>query len=152
MFLKITSPDSVLFEWGIKKVVLPTESWEIWILPWHIPLVSIIKPWIVRIVPEQIDNNPFIKDSEYIFENEFSLTVSKWLIFVDWQNITVTVSSSDSSPDNSEQELQRMKENLAKQVEQLKLQWSIEEMDKIMISLQKIDADLKLMKKKGMMK
>lgn len=154
MFVKITSPDKIIFEWKIKKFIVPTESWEIWVLPWHIPLVSVVKTWIVKLLLEDnTDNNSFIKDSDFLFENDFlNISVSKWLIYVDWDNIVLAVSSWDSSIENTEEELENMKRNLENQIERIKTNWNIEDMEKIMVQIQKISADLKLIRKKWVMK
>lgn len=154
MFVKITSPDKIIFEWKVKKIIIPTESWEIWVLPWHIPLVSVVKPWIVKLLLEDnTDNNSFIKDSDFLFENDFlNISVSKWLVYIDWDNIVLAVSSGDSSIDNTEEELENMKRNLENQIEKIKTTWNIEDMEKIMVQIQKISADLKLIRKKWVVK
>ncbi len=154
MFLKISTPDRCLFEGKIKKVVIPTESWEIWILPWHIPLVSVVKPWIVKInLEEPTKYEHIIKDSDFLYQDEeLKMSVSKWLVFVDWENITITVSSTISSNKNDEELLLKMKQDLEKEIQELKLKWSIEDMERVLIDIQKISADLKLLKMRWMAK
>lgn len=153
MFLRISSPDWIIFEWNINKVILPTESWEIWILPWHIPLTSVVKPGIVKIFINEDHKDWFLKDKDFLYDNWcISLSVSKWLLFVDWDNVIVASSAASSSPKESSEILLEMKSNLEHEIQQLRAKWSIEDLEKALINLQKIDADLKLYKMKWIIK
>lgn len=149
MFLRINSSDKLVYEWEVKKVNIPTEAWEIGILPWHIPLVSVVSPGIVKFLPLVQPTHDMIKDSDFLFENdEMNISVSKWLVYVDWENILLVVSASTTSPKQSEEILLKMKKELEEEIEKLKIHWSIEDIEKVLISLQKITADLKLIKLK----
>lgn len=50
--IKIVTPDGVLCSEVAHKVNLQTESGEITILPDHIPLVSVLKPGLIRVTTE----------------------------------------------------------------------------------------------------
>lgn len=147
MYLKIMSPDALIFEWEVEKVVIPTMAGDIWILPHHIPLSSIIKPWIVRILPTDKNLDEFVKWTKFLFDNdEITLSVGKWLLYLDWQSVVMLVWLVTTVPISDEVALEEMKTNLEKEIEQIKIKWDIEEIDKAYLSLQKISADLRLYK------
>jgi len=50
--LKILTPEKIIYQDDISKLVVPTEVGEIGILPNHSPLVSIVKPGEIRIEKE----------------------------------------------------------------------------------------------------
>lgn len=54
--LKILTPEKIIYEDNVAKIVVPTESGEIGILPNHSPLVSILKFGEIRI--EKTDQDP----------------------------------------------------------------------------------------------
>ncbi len=144
MYLKVNSPDWIIYEWKIKKVLVPTETWEIGILKNHIPMVSVVKPWILKIEDEKKDEyEDFIKDWEYI-----NISVSKWLIFVWSETVSVVTSSSTKSPEHSNEVMENMKKELEEKVKNLRKQWSVEELETVLTSLEKIKADMQLLKKK----
>lgn len=153
MFLRITSPDWIIFEWSVNKATIPTESWEIWVLPWHIPLTSVVKPWIVKIYINEEHKDWFLNGKDFLFENGcINLSISKWLLFVDWESIIIATSAASSSPKESFEILSNMKSNLEHEIQQLRAKWSIEDLEKALMNLQKIDADLKLYKMKWIIK
>lgn len=138
------SPDALIFEWEVEKVVIPTMAGDIWILPHHIPLSSIIKPWIVKILPKD-KNAGFIKWTEFLFEEDMiTLSVGKGLLYLDGQNVVMLVWAVTTVPISDEAALEQMKKDMEKEIEQIKLKWDIEEIDRAFLSLQKITADLKL--------
>ncbi len=141
MFLKISSPSKVIYNWKVKQITLPTEKWIITVLPNHIPLVSVLKPWVVYIVPEENENK-----SWYVFtQNKISISVSKWIIFVDWKNIRIVTAVATTSPSSADK-LNKMKEELESKIKLLKKKWNIEDIEKALINLEKINADIKLQK------
>jgi F0F1-type ATP synthase epsilon subunit len=144
MHLKVNSPEKVIFDWKVEKVKVPTLDGEIWILPWHHPLSTIVKPGILEILSvDKLENTDFLLDDWKI-----NISISKWILFVSEENILLLVSSVTVNPKNTEKELIDMKESLSKEIELAKSRWSIEEIEKKMINLQKILADLKLSKLK----
>jgi len=141
------SPDALIFEWEVEKVVIPTMVGDIWILPHHIPLSSIIKPWIVRILPMDKNAHEFVKWTKFLFDNdEITFSVGKWLLYLDGQNIVMLVWIATTIPISDEVALENMKKEMEKEIHEIKTKWSIEEIDKAFLSLQKITADLKLYK------
>ena len=65
-------------------------------------------------------------------------------MFVDGETILVVTSAATTSPQQSEELLIKNKENLEKEIADLKARGSIEDMEKALLDLQKIHADLKL--------
>lgn len=57
--LKILTPEKVVYEDKVKKIVVPTESGEIGVLPDHSPLVSIVKTGELKIEKESNNIVPF---------------------------------------------------------------------------------------------
>ena len=96
MRLKISSPDKVIYEWFIDKITLPTESGDITVLPDQTPIVSALKPGIVKFTLEWWK-------SEHI-------SISKWMMFTDGKKIRIVTSSATSSPSETEEIL--IKENV----------------------------------------
>lgn len=133
MRLKISSPENVIYEWFIEKIILPTESWDITILPDQTPIVSALKPGLLRFIPEGK------KTIEHI-------SISKWMMFTDGKKIRIVTSSATKSPTESEEILLKEKQDLENKIKELKKSWSIEEIEKFTIKLEKINADLKLKK------
>jgi len=140
MLLKISSPSKVIYEWEVKQITIPTESGIITILPNHIPLVTALKPWIISLVPEKKPTS-----SEYLFsKNNISISVSKWMVFVDWKIIRIVTAVATTNLEDSEKKLHEMKKNLEEEIKLLKKKGSIEEIEKSLIKLEKINADIKL--------
>lgn len=139
MKLKISSPSKVIYEWEIKQISLPTESGIITILPNHTPLVTALKPGIVKISPEKTPSGEFI-----FSENTISLSVSKGMAFVDGKIVRIVTAVATTSPEESADTLKQMKEDLEDQIKLLKKKWSIEDIEKSLIKLEKINADIKL--------
>ncbi|MCF7831602.1 MAG: ATP synthase F1 subunit epsilon [Candidatus Pacebacteria bacterium] len=52
--LKIATPDRVVYDDIIERVTIPTQSGEITVLPFHIPMISVVKPGELRIVKDSI--------------------------------------------------------------------------------------------------
>lgn len=146
MLLKISSPESVIFDWKVEKATIPTESGDITILPDHMPLVSVIKPWLMTIWPSDKD---FSKNQNFIFSDEkITVSLSKWMVYVDGKSISVVTSIATSSPEWNEDSLNEMKKDLEDKIVELKKQWSIEEIERSLIKLEKIRADIKLVQLK----
>ena len=147
MYLKVNTPEGVIFEWNVEELVIPTQAWEIGILPGHIPLVSVVKPGIAKIKSKDIQNK-----SEFIWEEDFlNITVGKWLLFTDGKNILVTVSKSVVKPEQSMEILEKMKKDLEEEIKKLQAKGEIEDIDKALTMLQTIEAEIKLLKKKGLL-
>lgn len=144
MKLKIKSPQWTIFEWEIEKITIPTESGPITVLPQHTPLVSVVKPWVISIRPQDYTPGGTF---DYIFtDNKISISSSKGMVFIDGHNVSIVVSQADVSIERTDEELWSMKIDLEKKIIELRSQWSIEEVEKSLINLKKIEADLQLSK------
>jgi len=148
LYLKINTPEGQIFEGQIEQIVLPTEAGQIWILPWHIPLVSVVRPWIVKFIPkDQLNKDEFIFEQEWV-----NMSVWRWLVFTDWRNVILTVSKTVTKPENTIEVLEKMKEELKKQIEKLKAKGQLQELDKALLMMQTIEAEIKLLQKKWLLK
>ena len=56
------------------------------------------------------------------------------------------VASATTNPQNDEQVLQEMKQKLEAQIQQIRSEWDYEEIERAYLHLQKLSADLKLLK------
>jgi len=145
MLLKIASPEKRIYEGRVEKVTIPTEAWEITILPHHQPLSSVIKPWLLRLKPEQLDES----EGYIISQGEIAISLSKGVLFVDGENIIITTAAATTSPEESAEVLEQMKQDMQAQLEKIRVEGSVEDLEKAMINLQKITADLRLVKLKN---
>lgn len=144
MNLKITSLNEVLFDWLVSDVYIPTEAWLVWILPNHMPLTSVVVPWILKFTPVE-HNEAFVKSGQFIFDDEkINISVWRWLFFTDWWDVVVATSSATSSPAETNEMLEKMKNDVADKLSKLKEEWSIEEIEKAILEYEKITADIKL--------
>ncbi len=142
MQLKISSPEKLIFQWKIQQINLPSENGEIAILPNHAPMVIALKPGLIKVLPE--DN---VSESEFIFsKNTINISVSKGMAFTDGKLIRVVTSIATTNPKESEKTLDDMRQKLKKEIILLKQKWSIEEVEKSLIKLEKINADIMLSK------
>jgi len=144
MHLKISSPEKVIFDAQVKQVSLPTENGMITILPNHTPLVTSLKPGLIKIIPTEQPKGEFI-----FTDNIISLSVSKWMAFVDGHMIRVVTATATTSPSESVKTLEQMKMKLEASIKQLKQKGSIEEIEKSLVKLEKLNADIALSKIKS---
>ncbi len=146
MFVKITSADWEIFKGEAKKITVPTERGQITILPHHQPLVSVVVPGIVKIGVEDQE----LKKKFWISEQEedIFLSVSKWVLYVDGENVYILTSAASADVKQKLEVLEKMKQELEEELRKLKSKGSVEEIEKALINLQKISADIKLYKLK----
>lgn len=147
MLLKIISPSSVIYEGEVLKVLVPTVAWEIGILPHHIPLTSIISPWLVKFLPKEKHAPAFVEWATFLFEDDMiTISIGKGLIYLDGETVELLVNtaSTDVTPDKAL--LEKLKEDQEKEIELIKLKGDINAIEKAYLSLQQITADLKLHK------
>ncbi len=139
MDLKIVSTNWILYDGPALEVVVPTKDWEIWILPNHEVYAWVIKWGICKFKTKKTWD--FIKDGEYNI-------ISIWdgAVYTDWKKVDIAVSSANSSIEKSNEELEKMKINLEKEIEEIKAKWSIEDIEKALFRMNKLEADLKLKK------
>lgn len=139
MQLKLSSPNKIIFEWEVSQVILPTEIWDVIILPGHAPMVTALKPWIITLIPTwKIKNKDFITSKDWI-----SISISKWMVFVNDQIIKI-VTTLNPWTNKTERQLKEEKSKLEKKVRELRMSWSLEEIENTLNELEKINADLKL--------
>lgn len=146
MYLKVTSPDKTIFSGNIVSASIPTEIGEITVLKNHIPLMSILKPGIIQIQPEEVLTVSLVKDAQFLFkDHKIFLSVSNGLIYVDGANITILANDVTINPESTNEALQQMKKTLLQEVEQLKeTDSNSEEIQKKLTEIEKIGADIKL--------
>lgn len=145
MKLKIASTSKNIFEGDIKQITLPTEIGDVTILPGHAPMVTALKPGIIKIIPKKQ-----ISTSEFIFtKNTISISISKWMAFVDGKIVRIVTAIATTSLSESEKDLKAKKLKLEEDIQQLKKKWSLENIEKSLIQLEKINADIRLKKLKS---
>jgi len=140
MKLKIVSTEWVLFDQEVEEVIVPTKEWEVWILPEHALYAWVVQWWICKIKTSE-DKNDFIRKDEYNL-------VSIWngVVYTDWKQVSIVVSSANSKNNISNKELEEMKKKLEKEIEEIKAKWSLEDIEKALFKMNKIMADLELNK------
>lgn len=149
MLLKISSPNGVIFEGEIAKVTLPTEKGEITILPNHIPLITVVKSGLVKLVPLHHKQAELFKDGEYLFEEDkLVFSISKGIALIDGKSIKLTTGTATTSPQETDETLSAMKQDLQHQIKSIRAKGNMEEMEKIINQLEKVNADMKLNKLK----
>lgn len=147
MFLQINTPEWIIFEDKIEKITIPTQVWEISILKNHQPLISIVKPGIVKIKLHDDKREEFIKWTKFLFEDEW-LCLSIWsgFLYVNGTQIVILASTVTKEIQTDQEVLEKMKQEMEKQIEEIKSKWSLDEVEKAFLHLQKISADIKLYK------
>ena len=146
MYFHISSPDQTIYQGEVLQVTLPTPQGEITILPTHIPLISIVVPGIVKIKTEKIES-----DMDRIYDNDqIQISISKGLVYIDGSHISVLTSIATTNPQETQEVLLANKANLELKIQETNIETSPEEYENIMVELMKIQADLKLLKSKGM--
>lgn len=150
MLLEINTPEGKIFEGKIEKVMIPTKVGEICILKNHQPLVSIVEPGIVKIKVPKTQLQEFIKWTKFLFEDEWMcVSVWSWVLYVSWSEIIILTSTATSQLKTDEEVLKKMKIEMEKQIEEIKLKGSLDDVEKAFLHIQKITADLKLHKIKN---
>lgn len=137
MKLKISTPTKVIFQGEIEKISIPTENGNIKVMDWHPPMVTTVKPGIIRLWP--MEN--YVKVG-----NETYVSTSKWMVFIDGKVVRIVSAEATLAPEESENTLVQNKKIIEEKIKRLKTEWSIEEIEKALIKLEKINADLELKK------
>ncbi len=149
MHLKIASPEHPIYTGEIRQITIPTEMGEITVLPGHQPLTSVVKAGLITITPINMPEN---LDTYTIDNGQIVLSVSKGLLLVDGENIVVTTSAASTHAQHSEEILEQMKKDMQEQLDKITVEGNMEEFEKAMINFEKITADLRLTKLKGVSK
>ena len=146
MLLTLVSPQETIFEWEVEKVTIPTDLGIITVLPQHAPLWSIVQPGILSFVPKEKQEN-LLKKADFLFQDEqIHLSIWWWTLYVDWTDLVVLVSDITANPESDEETLEAMKKQLEKDIQEIRLKWDIESIEKSYLALQKLTADLRLKK------
>ncbi len=137
---KIISTEETLFEWEIEEIIVPTQEWEIGILPEHAMYTWVVKWWICKFKTNEKKDNFFQKD-------DFNV-ISVWdgVVYTDGKEVSIVVSSATTKNTLPNEELEEMKQKLEKEIEEIKAKWSIEDIEKALFKMNKIMADLELNK------
>ena len=138
MKLKIVSTNGILFEGDVDEVIVPTLEWEAGILPKHALYTAVIKWWICKIKTTKDDEN-LINQWDYKL-----ISVWNGVVYTNWEEVSLAVSSADSKIELSEEELEEMKKQLEKEIEEIKAKWSLEEIEKALFKMNKLLADIEL--------
>lgn len=147
MLLKIHTVHGVIFDGEVERVELPTKVGVLSILPHHNPLTAMITPWIVKFVPIEKRRSEFIADTEFLFEDEkITIAVGEGTIYTDWTAVILFVASATITPKSDREALQEMKENLEKQIKEIRASWNSDEIERAYLNLQKLTADMELLK------
>lgn len=146
MLLTLVSPQETIFEWEVEKVTIPTDLGIITVLPQHAPLWSIVQPGILSFVPKEKQEN-LLKKADFLFQDEqIHLSIWWWTLYVDWTDLVVLVFDITANPETDEETLEAMKKQLEKDIQEIRLKWDIESIEKSYLALQKLTADLRLKK------
>ena len=146
MLLTLVSPQETIFEWEVEKVTIPTDLGIITVLPQHAPLWSIVQPGILSFVPKEKQEN-LLKKADFLFQDEqIHLSIWWWTLYVDWTDLVVLVSDITANPESDQETLEAMKKQLEKDIQEIRLKWDIESIEKSYLALQKLTADLRLKK------
>ncbi|MFA5747488.1 MAG: F0F1 ATP synthase subunit epsilon [Candidatus Absconditabacterales bacterium] len=138
MKLKISTPTKVVYQGEIQEITVPTESGDILITKNQIPLVSPIKPGIIKFL---LSTFPY----EFSSKNEsIAISVGKGMLFVDGKIVRIVTSVATMQPVESEDMLIQIKEMLENRIKKLKAEGSLEAIDKELDKLEKVNADIKL--------
>lgn len=137
MKLKVSTPTQVIYQWEIEKTSIPTETWNLKVMDGHAPMVASVKPGLIKLWP--MKNNIQVGDEMYI-------STSKGMVFVDGKNVRIVSAEATLAPEQSEDTLLQNKKNIEEKIKRLKNEWSIEEIGKALIKLEKTNADLELKK------
>lgn len=147
MFLKITSAQNKIFAWDIQKVSVPTEAGEITILPGHEPLTTVVRWWLIKILPTEVDETQQDAFSDYIaHDGMIVISVAKGLLLVDGETILITTSVATATLQETEEILQQMQQKLETDLKEIRAEGSVEDIEKVVMNLEKVRADLKLIK------
>ena len=140
MLLKISSPEKIIFEGEIDKVILPTEIGDVTVKWWQRPTVTSLKPGIITISPIwKFKEKDFIKTNEWI-----SIRISKWIAFISEDLVKIATTIATTKINQDEKELKEKKLQLEKEIRELRKKGSLEEIENSLVKLEKINADLKL--------
>ena len=103
----------------------------------HPPMVISVKPGIIKVWP--MENHVKVG-------NEIFISTSKGMVFIDGKIVRIVSAEATLAPEQSESTLLQNKKMFEEKIKRLKTEWSIEEIEKALIKLEKINADIELKK------
>ncbi len=137
MKLKISTPARVMYQGDIEKISIPTENGNLKVMDGHAPMVTSIKPGLIKLRPMK---------NRYQVGNEILMSIAKWMAFIDGKIVRIVSNDATLIPERSENELLQDRKTIEERIKRLKSEWSIEEIEKALMKLEKINADIQLKK------
>jgi F0F1-type ATP synthase epsilon subunit len=88
-----------------------------------------------------------LADTEFLFEDE-KITIAVWegTIYTDWTAVILFVASATVNLKSDRESLLEMKKNLEEQIKEIKASWNSDEIERAYLNLQKLTADMELLK------
>lgn len=140
MRVKISTPSAIIFDEDIQQIKLPTEKGELLITNHQKPIVHSLIPWLIHIKEED-----HLELWKYINKNdEILLSIDKWMVFVDGKMVRILCNEATITPTESETQLQEKKLFLEEEIKKLRKNGSIEDQERGVNKLLKINADILL--------
>lgn len=150
MRLKIHTVHGVIFDGQVEKVELPSKIWMLCILPHHNPLTAMIIPGIIKFVPVEKKGSEFLSNTEFLFEDEkIAMAVGEGFMYTDGNAVVLFVASATTTPKSDHEVLEEMKNELEKKIAEIKATGDQEEIEKAYLNLQKLTADIELLRIKN---
>ena len=140
MQLKISTPANVIFEGEVSKIELPTENGPISVETGHVPMVTSIKPGLISFRSQQVYMQP---------DSQSFVSTTKGMAFLDGKIVRIVTADATINPSEDTETLTEMKQDLEQKIAVLKTEGSIEQIEKAMMRLEKINADLQLKQMKN---
>ena len=103
----------------------------------HPPMVTSVQPGIMKVRP---------MENHIKVGNEMYISTSKGMVFIDGKIVRIVSAEATLAPEESESILLQNKKTLEDKIKRLKTEGSIEEIEKALIKLEKINADIELKK------
>lgn len=131
MQLKIsTTQNTIAYEGEITSIILPTENGQK-------TIDSTSRPWMMQLLPGLIK----ITSKE---GSVSSLSISKGIALIGEKNINITTSNINSTPLQKLTQLRSNQYLLELKLQKLRAQGAIEEINALILQLEKVKADIKL--------
>lgn len=143
MKIVIITPQAKTFDDQAKNISIPTEIGEITIQPAHMPLTTIIKPGLIKILPEDSEK---YRQKTFVFEDQYiTISSSDGIAYTDGETVTIMVSSATTSwSEDQEIERQNQIKELESQRDEAKTQSDPEKSQRIERKIQTIHSSIKL--------
>ena len=111
MKLKISTPSKVIFQGDIQKISLPTENGNLKVMAGNAPMVTTIKPGIIKVWP--MENHIKVGPEMYI-------STSKGMVFIDGKIVRIVSTEATTRPEESESNLLQNRKTLEDKIKRLK--------------------------------